>query len=321
MLTYSFTDYTDIKLSNPKNVLPEDVITIYNQLVKQLNISMSVTNEVEYNEKEKDKDKDKDRRYNKKIRQTKKPELVASYKQLEFKERMVNEIIGPEKIMINITGCFNKLSTKNYNTHRDLLFSYLNELNELNDESYLIHSSNQFFDVACRNSFYSEMYANLYTELTKVYPIFEERKEQFIMDCVDNLDTIQYVDETTDYEGFCKNNKKNDIRRSMNVLLINLYKKNECTIQDIFKIMNLIMDKITQCKHDAEQVHVIEELTENLYIFISALSRELKEHIKWNSIYEFIDQFSKIKISDYSGLTSRIKFKYMDMIDAIKKNN
>lgn len=316
MLTYSFTDYNEIKLSTSNNVLPEDVITIYNKLVAQLNISMSVSSEHEYNEK----DKDKDKRYNKKTRQTKKPELVASYKQLEFKERVVNEIIGPEKIMINITGCFNKLSIKNYSTQRDLLFSYLNELNELNDESYLIHSSNQFFDVACRNSFYSEMYANLYTELTKVYPIFEERKEQFMMDCVDNLDTIQYVNETTDYEGYCKNNKKNDIRRSMNVLLINLYKKDECTVQDIFKIMNLIVDKITQNKHDAEQVHVIEELTENLYIFISALSCELKAHIKWNSIYEFIDQLSKIKISDYNGLTSRIKFKYMDMVDVIKKN-
>lgn len=318
MLTYSFTDYNEIKLSTSNNVLPEDVITIYNKLVAQLNISMSVSSEHEYNEK--DKDKDKDKRYNKKTRQTKKPELVASYKQLEFKERVVNEIIGPEKIMINITGCFNKLSIKNYSTQRDLLFSYLNELNELNDESYLIQSSNQFFDVACRNSFYSEMYANLYTELTKVYPIFEERKEQFMMDCIDNLDTIQYVNETTDYEGYCKNNKKNDIRRSMNVLLINLYKKDECTVQDIFKIMNLIVDKITQNKHDAEQVHVIEELTENLYIFISALSCELKAHIKWNSIYEFIDQLSKIKISDYNGLTSRIKFKYMDMVDVIKKN-
>jgi hypothetical protein len=51
-----------------------------------------------------------------------------------------------------------------------------------------------------------------------------------------------------------------------------------------------------------------------------ALSSELKTHIKWESVYEFIDQFSKIKISDYGGLTTRIKFKYMDMIDAIKKN-
>ena len=314
MLAYSFTDYNEIRLLSPNNVLPEDVINIYNQLLTQLNVNMSIQSDFEYT----DKDKDKDKRYNKKPRPTKKTESLASYKQVDFKERVVNEKVGPEKTMLNINGCFNKLSTKNYDTQRDLLFYYLNELN---DESYLIQSSNQFFEVASRNSFYSEMYANLYTELIKVYPIFEEHKEQFIIECIDNLDTITHVDEKVDYEGYCKNNKSNDVRRSMNTFLINLYKKGECKVQDIFKIINLIQDKITQYKHDSTQVHIIEELTENLYIFVFALSSELKTYSKWESVFEFIDQFSKIKISDYSGLTSRIKFKYMDMIDAIKKNN
>jgi hypothetical protein len=211
------------------------VINIYNKLLTQLNINTNIQSDLEYN------DRDKDKRY-KKTRNFKKTESVASYKPLEFKERIVNVKVGPEKIMININGCFNKFSIKNYDTQRDLLFSYLNELNEMNDESYLIHSSNQFFDVASRNSFYSEMYANLYTELYKMYPMFEERKEQFMVDCVDNLDTIQYVDETVDYEGYCKNNKLNDIRRSMNTFLIKLYKKDECTVHDVFKIINLIQD-------------------------------------------------------------------------------
>lgn len=312
MLTYSFTDYTEIRLSNPNNVLPEDVINTYKNLINKLNINTTIPSEVEYN--------DRDKRCNRKSRPAKKTELMTSCKPLEFKERIIIEKVGPEKIMINITGCFNKFSIKNYDTQRDLLFSYLNELNELNDESYLIQSSTQFFDVAGRNSFYSEMYANLYTEIKNIYPIFEEHKEQFMMDCVDNLDTIQYIDETVDYEGYCKNNKNNDIRRSMNKFVINLYKKGECTVQEVFKIINLIQDKITKYKHDSTQVHVIEELTENLYIFMFALSSELKTHIKWESVYEFIDQFSKIKISEYGGLTSRIKFKYMDMIDVIKKN-
>ena len=246
---------------------------------------------------------------------------TEAYPPITFKEKVENEIVGPDKIMINIRGCFNKLTVKNYDTQCNLLITHLNDLRELNEESYLIDTTNQFFDVASKNSFYSEMYAKLYKELNKICPLFEERKEQFLIDCVDNLDTIIHVDEKTDYEGFCKNNKNNDVRRSMNTFLINLYKNNEYNIQDVFKVIKSIEVKLIQKINDASQKQIVEELTENLYIFVSELSSELKTNPNWQSVYEFIERFSKVNISDYIGLSNRIKFKYMDMIDVIKKNN
>ena len=179
--------------------------------------------------------------------------------------------------------------------------------------------SNYLFDVASKNKFYSEMYANLYVELSKLYPIFEERKEQFIIDCIEGLDTITYIDETQDYEGFCKNNKQNDIRRSMNTFLIHLYKKKQCNIQCILKMTTTIFDKIEVNKNTASQVHVIEELTENLYIFISELICEFKQHTSWDIILNNLTEYTNIKVSDYPGLTTRIKFKFMDMMDIVKK--
>lgn len=308
MLTYNLNDYNRIKLSTPKNPLPEDVLATYNRLLNQLNIVISSSSDADYKEK----------KINKKHRLAKQTE---AYPPITFKEKVENEIVGPDKIMINIRGCFNKLTVKNYDTQRNLLITHLNDLRELNEESYLIDTTNQFFDVASKNSFYSEMYAKLYKELTKLCPFFEERREQFLIECVDNLDTIIHVDEKTDYEGFCKNNKNNDIRRSMNTFLINLYKNGEYNIQDVFKIIKLIEDKLNQKINDASQKYVIEELTENLYIFVSELSSELKTNPKWQSVYDFIERFSKCNISDYTGLSNRVKFKYMDMIDVIKKNN
>jgi hypothetical protein len=307
MLTYTLNDYSRIKLSTPNNQLPEDVLATYNNLLTQLNIVISSPSVAEHKEK----------RINKKQRLAKQTE---AYPPIIFKEKVVNEVVGPDKILLNIRGCFNKLTIKNYDTHRDLLITHLNELRQLNEESYLIEISNQFFDVASKNSFYSEMYALLYKELTQICPLFEERKEQFLIDCVDSLETIIHVDEKSDYEGFCKNNKSNDVRRSMNTFLINLYKKGEFNIQDVFKIIKLIEDKLNQKINDASQRHVVEELTENLYLFVSELSSELKTHQKWQSVYESIERYSKCNISDYQGLNNRIKFKYMDMIDVIKKN-
>jgi len=309
MRTYNLEEFADIALNLNKHILPDDVLSIYDKLLKDLNINTRV---IEHDQREQ-----KDRRY--KRPKNNKPELLSSGKIVEFKQKEVVEKTDYEKIMINIRGSLNKLSSKNYDTQIELIKSYLEELSSLNDESYFMECSNYLFDVASKNKFFSEMYATLYIELSKLYPIFEERKEQFIIDCVEGLDTITYIDESQDYEGFCKNNKQNDIRRSMNTFLIHLYKKKQCNIQCILKMTTTIFDKIEVNKNTASQVHVIEELTENLYIFISELIRELKQHTSWDSILKNITDYTKCKVSDYSGLTTRIKFKFMDMMDIVKK--
>lgn len=307
MRTYSIEQFTDIASNLHKHVLTEDVLSVYDKLLKELNINTRI---VEHEQK--------DKRY--KRPKNNKQELLTSGKVVEFKPKETVEKTDYEKIMVNIRGSLNKLSLKNYDTQSELLKSYLDEISGLNDESYLMECSSYLFDVASKNKFYSELYANLYIELSNIYPIFEERKEQFIVDCMDSLDTIIYVDESQDYEGFCKNNKQNDIRRSMNTFLINLYKKNQCNIQCILKMITAILDKIDEKKTSASETHIIEELTENLFLFISELIGELKEHTSWDAILNQITEYTKIKVSDYPGLTTRIKFKFMDMMDIVKKN-
>lgn len=308
MITYNLDSFNEILTNNYKIILPTDVLTIYDNLIKELNINTYTISDGEH----------KERRINKKPRYNKKQDLLTSDKKVEFKDRTTVEKVGPEKIMIDIRGTLNKLSSKNYDTQRDLLISYMNDLVNTNDESYLINCSNYFFEVASKNKFYSEMYASLYTELNKLYPIFEERKEQFMVECIDNLNNIAYVDETIDYEMYCKNNKLNDIRRSMNMFLINLYKNNECNLLHVLKMIDLIQDKISQNKDDKEQVHIIEELTENLFLFYSELAKQLKNHPSWEKNNKFISEYSTCKPIDHPGLTPRIKFKYMDIMDIVK---
>ena len=159
MITYTLDQFTDIALNLNKHILPDDVLSVYDKLLKDLNIN---THTVEYEQKEK--------RY--KRQKNSKPELLSSGKVVEFKQKEVVVKTDYEKIMINIRGSLNKLSSKNYDTQTELLRSYLDELSSLNDESYFMECSNYLFDVASKNKFYSEMYANLYVELSKLYPIF-----------------------------------------------------------------------------------------------------------------------------------------------------
>ena len=85
-------------------------------------------------------------------------------------------------------------------------------------------------------------------------------------------------------------------------------------------MINTLLDKIALNKGMSTQSHVIEELTENLYIFISELISEFKQHTSWDIILKNITDYTKCKVSDYPGLTTRIKFKFMDMMDIVKKN-
>lgn len=310
MTAYTLDNFYEISGLLNRFILSEDVLKKYDKLVEDLNINITQINENDIKEK---------KNY-RKARQNKKQDLLTSDKVVEFKERVVTEKSFPEKTMENIRGCLNKLSSKNYSTQKEELCEYLKELSDLDDESYLIDCSNYFFEIVGKNKFYSEMYSNLYKEIISTYPIFEERKEQFIVECIDNLDNIEYVDETVDYEKYCKNNKNNDIRRSMNTFIINLYKNNECGMHDITRLITMIQDRIQNGKNDSSKIHIIEELTENMFIFISQIVNDLINHKSWDSIYSFIIDISKSKAKDYEGLTSRIIFKYMDMMDIIKKH-
>ena len=116
MLTYTLDQFADIAANINKSALSSEVLSIYDKLLKQLNINTYADNEQE-----------KERKPNRRPRNNK-PELLSSGKVVEFKQKEVIEKTDYEKIMINIRGTFNKLSPKNYDTQRDLLMTHLEEI-------------------------------------------------------------------------------------------------------------------------------------------------------------------------------------------------
>ena len=316
MITYNLNDYSTILSNNSNNRLPDDVLLIYKKLVSSLNVNTIATTQSTRNDSD-NRDKRGGYRRN---RHVQKMELLSSDKVVEFKQRKVADEDGPEKLMTTIRASLNKLTNKNYDAHREVITSSLEELNNKYDDTYMETFTNHLFDIASKNKFYSEMYATLYKELEQIYPTLQERKSKFIEECIDNLDTIQYIDENEDYEGFCKNNKMNDIRRAMNIFMINLFKKDICDISNIVKIMSLIEEKVIGNRDIENTSYITEELSENLFIFVSESSKKLRDHPHWKTTRQFIIDQSKTKAKDHVGLTSRITFKYMDMIDLLKKH-
>ena len=62
-----------------------------------------------------------------------------------------------------------------------------------------------------------------------------------------------------------------------------------------------------------------EEYVENLYILISDNLNELKEDIYWDELLSDINFIRNIDKSLHKNITNKIIFKYMDILDLIKK--
>ena len=87
MRTYTLDQFHDIALNLTTIVLPNDVSSIYDNLLKQLNIN---TRAVEYDQKE-----PREKRY--KRQKNNKPELLSSGKVVEFKQKESVEKTDYEK--------------------------------------------------------------------------------------------------------------------------------------------------------------------------------------------------------------------------------
>ena len=306
MITYNLENYLNILKEYPKTSLNPEVLKNYDNLLEKLNINKLVLNT------ESDTKKTKRYKLNKKSE-----DLLSSDKVVIFKERVITEKEDIDKVKDIIKGCLNKLTTKNYAQQKEVMVNILNDNSD--KESILEFFSINFFDIISRNRFYSELYSELFNELHILYPVLDKHKKMFMRSCLENIYNINYVDENVNYEGFCKNNKKNDTRRSMNIFLMNLLKKSLVESDEVLELVSSIKEQISENRDIENKSYLIEELTENLFIFISESNDTMKNHDEWNNIIDFVKEYSKYKSKDFSSITNRIIFKYMDMVDLLNK--
>ena len=144
-----------------------------------------------------------------------------------FKSTQIQQKEGIEKLINDVRVCLNKISNKNYETHRDTIIQYIKEIIENNEtDTELFKIKKSIFEIASTNKFYSELYALLYKDLINTFDCFEENIEPFINEYIDSIQNINYVDPKVDYDKYCEYNKENDKRKAMSAYIVNLSKNN-----------------------------------------------------------------------------------------------
>lgn len=320
-MRYSIQDYNDIVFAGYDYKLPESTSEIIKTIVLELGVSTldTTSKDVAVSEHR----QKKQGYFSKKQRNISKNDNLNEIweTQKAFKPTVMEKKEGIDKTINDIRICLNKISNKNYETQRDIVIEYIENIiknQNGSDVTDINNIANSIFEIASTNKFYSELYATLYKELIYKFNIFNENINQILQQYKDDIINIRFVDPNTDYDLFCDNNKQNDKRKALTTFIVNLMKKNVIDISEIANIVLYLEDFVLKNIDIENKNYEIEEITENLFLFISLAVNELKLFVEWENIINNIKRFSQLKTKEHLSISSRSIFKFMDILDKIK---
>ena len=82
----------------------------------------------------------------------------------------------------------------------------------------------------------------------------------------------------------------------------------------IFRLIQNVEENILQ----ENKVEVVEETVSNLLIFILEGVKDLNNYENWSEVKNHIEKMSTAKKKNYKSLTTKTKFKYMDLLEQME---
>ncbi len=229
---------------------------------------------------------------------------------------------GLEKNINTIRINLNKITNKNYET---LSVKILDEINNINvDKNNVEHFNtikNLFIDTVSNIKIYSKIYVMLYKNIIEKYD-----KKLFNIDddfnkLKKNIIDIKVIDAKSNYDEFCNNNKKIENKQNLCLFYINLMKENLFSKEEIIKLILYVQEYNLNKINTINNGVIIDELCELIYILIINSLEYIYNDNKYDDIYNNVLFIMELKKDENNSATSKSKFKHMDIIDFINKNN
>ena len=171
--------------------------------------------------------------------------------------------------------------------------------------------------MCCCNFFTDIPFGGKY--LIKSFPFMKEMCNKNYSGYVDIFYNIEMVNDESDYEKFCECNKNVEKRRSLCSFLVHLINYN---VLDVGKIIELIEHLISDIKtklSDVENKSNMEEMVEIISILlINGYETLQRKGSSYEKIYEYIEELSEANTKDYPGISNKIIFKCIDIIEEIE---
>jgi hypothetical protein len=337
--SYNLDTYKKILFDGYDYKLPENVLEIVKNLTMKFQNDLNELNH-HANSQERVKksntyeNAEYNRKYNSSNNRNKHSSTVLSDEDWanlrNFKSTKIEKKEGTEKLINDIRVCLNKISEKNYEIQKEEIFGLIEKImseesSSSDDETIKSPNTNInkvaciVFEIASNNKFYSEIYANLYKELLVKYNVFNDIIEKYINQYKESINNIQYIEPNTDYDKYCDYNKINDKRKSLSLFFGNLMRKDIISKSQIIDIILSLQDMVFTYINTKNKQNEVEEITENLFLLITTVKSDCVMEEKWATILSNVLSCSQMKSKEKESLSSRAIFKYMDLMDALKK--
>jgi hypothetical protein len=235
-----------------------------------------------------------------------------------FKVTTLEQKDGIEKTFNDIQILLNKLSAKNYPQNSEKIFELVNTNQLYDNEESLRKIADFVFTVVSQNTFFSEIYANLFIQFIEKFSIFQTILIEKVESYASSFQHFKYVDQSDNYEEYCAYNKSIDAKKATAIFFNHLTNKTvlsqECILQIISEIQSIIMSNM-----ENTTTSLIDELFEFLSIFMSNTKITLYDNCP--NIIDNVRTISKIVPRQCKAISSRTIFKAIELLDKIEKNN
>jgi hypothetical protein len=326
-LKYTLEQIEDIVFKGFDYQIPDDVMEKISNLAMQVGspdyvktpVFKKRENPMKVEPAETNSEKDfKKKRKNKAVEVFNDDEWDNSFK--SFQTTKIETKTGIDADFDSIRALINKITQKNYSEICNKIVENINKLISNNSESDLSNVASNIFEIASSNRYYSEIYAQLYTDLSKKFEFMRTQYQENLIKFTGLFNNIEYVDPNENYDRFCEINKANEKRKSLAAFYMNLMNHGIISKNEIKSITRNLLSKIYEFIYIENKKNEVEELTETIGILYN---KDLYENDDGNdyekidgfTIGEIIKKIANSKIKDYKSLTNKSLFKFMDLID------
>lgn len=306
---YTLLDYDNIQNEKTINELDVSVISIINQIANRVGAPNYQKTPIF---------KKKDKRY------IKKNEITGNINKQEvvFKQTILekNED-GIEAELDKLRCLLNKITKKHFNEINKKIInniSFIIKFESDDIEGTLLKMGNCIFEIGSSNKFLSELYSKLYKNLIDEFKFMENICEKNFNAHIQLFDNIDVVVDETDYDKFCEYNKKKEKRRSMSHFLVNLMNNLVIKPESVLNLLLNLMNKVKNSLQYESKKFEIEELIEIISIFLINGYENMQKLSKYDNLYNFIEEISESNCKEYQGLSNKVLFKCVDIIEEIE---
>jgi hypothetical protein len=233
-----------------------------------------------------------------------------------FQATELIRVQGIESHINTIRACLNRLTNDSY---LETLNTILKEISDLTADNanteHMLRIGTSIFNTASSNQFYSEVYARLYHDLIKSYPLFETIFESNLGEFLGLFNSIEYCDPKKDYDKFCTMNKNNDRRKAMSLFIVNLMKQGIVSSEQVIEIVINLQKLIREYIKTPGKSNELDEISENIFIIIKNSHEELTKLEEWANVLNSVTYVSLLKVKSYPSITNKTIFKHTDILE------